>query len=111
MTARYVPRAAATALLILLSALAACAVAPGTGRTIFTGGLTPEKEAELGAEENKKVLQEFGGAYDDPDLARYVSSLGNLLARSSEMPNLDFTFTLLWDGAASSPGSQLRSRA
>ena len=95
MTARYVCRAAATALLILLSALAACAVAPGTGRTIFTGGLTPEKEAELGAEENKKVLQEFGGAYDDPDLARYVSSLGNLLARSSEMPNLDFTFTVL----------------
>jgi predicted Zn-dependent protease len=70
-------------------------VAPGTGRTIFTGGLTPEKEAELGAEENKKVLKEFGGAYDDPDLARYVSSLGKLLARSSEMPNLDFTFTVL----------------
>ncbi len=80
---------------LALLALAACAVAPGTGRTIFTGGLTPEKEAELGAQEHKKVLEEFGGAYDDPALTRYVSSVGALLARTSEMPNLDFTFTVL----------------
>ena len=32
----------------LLPALAACATAPGTGRTIFTGGLTEEGEADLG---------------------------------------------------------------
>ena len=88
-------RGFAAALAMLLPILAACAVAPATGRTIFTGGLTPEKEAELGAEENKKVLKQFGGAYDDPALARYVSSLGKLLARTSEMPDLEFTFTVL----------------
>jgi predicted Zn-dependent protease len=85
----------AAALVLLLPALAACAVAPATGRTIFTGGLTPEKEAELGFKESAKVQKEFGGTYDDPELARYVSSLGKLLARTSEMPNLAFTFTVL----------------
>ena len=94
MTIRRV-RGAVAALALVLLASAACAVAPGTGRTIFTGGLTPEKEAELGAEEHLKVLQEFGGAYDDPGLSRYVSSVGELLARTSEMPDLDFTFTVL----------------
>ena len=88
-------RGAVAALALVLLALAACAVAPGTGRTIFTGGLTPEKEAELGAKEHTKVLQEFGGAYDDPGLARYISSVGKLLARTSEMPELEFTFTVL----------------
>ena len=88
-------RSAVAALALVLLALAACAVAPGTGRTIFTGGLTPEQEAELGAREHKKVLDEFGGTYDDPDLTRYVSSLGKLLARTSEMPGLNFTFTVL----------------
>ncbi len=93
MTARRFRRAAA--LILLLPVLAACAVAPATGRTIFTGGLTPEKEAALGFKEDKKVQKEFGGAYDDPALARYVSSLGKLLARTSEMPDLAFTFTVL----------------
>ncbi len=83
------------AALVLLLALAACAVAPGTGRTIFTGGLTPEDEAKLGAKEHSKIQKEFGGVYDDPNLARYVSSVGELLARTSEMPDLDFTFTVL----------------
>jgi predicted Zn-dependent protease len=94
MTARKFPRIAA-ALVLLLPVLAACAVAPATGRNIFTGGLTPKQEAELGFKENKKVLKEFGGPYDDPELARYVSGLGKLLARTSEMPNLEFTFTVL----------------
>jgi predicted Zn-dependent protease len=94
MTAQSVRRVAA-ALVLLLPVVAACAVAPATGRTIFTGGLTPEKEAELGFEENKKVLKEFGGAYNDPELARYVSSVGKLLARTSEMPDLAFTFTVI----------------
>jgi predicted Zn-dependent protease len=94
MTVRTFRRIAA-ALVLLLPTLAACAVAPATGRSIFTGGLTPEKEAKLGFQENKKVLKEFGGPYDDPELARYVSSLGKLLARTSEMPDLEFTFTVL----------------
>src|SRR3546814_1623535 len=80
---------------LLLPLLAACATAPGTGRTFFTGGLSDEGEADLGRQEHPKVLAEFGGAYEDPELSRYVSSIGDLLAQTSERSDLDFTFTVL----------------
>jgi len=83
------------AIVLVLPLLAACATAPGTGRTIFTGGLSEEGEADLGRQEHPKVLAQFGGAYDDPELNRYISSIGNFLAQTSERPDLDYTFTIL----------------
>jgi predicted Zn-dependent protease len=83
------------ALLLLASALAGCATAPGTGRTFFTGGMSAEQEARLGAEEHEKIVPAFGGVYADPALSAYVSSIGNLLAQTSETPELRFTFTVL----------------
>ncbi|NIA71083.1 M48 family metalloprotease [Pelagibius litoralis] len=80
---------------ILLPLLAACATAPGTGRTIFTGGLSEKGEAELGRKEHPKVMAQYGGSYDDPALNAYVSSVGNLLVQTSELPDLKFTFTIL----------------
>ncbi len=75
--------------------LGACATAPGTGRTIFTGGMSEADEKALGFEQHPKMTAEFGGTYDDPNLGAYVSSIGALLASTSELPNLDFTFTVL----------------
>ncbi|HMA16270.1 MAG TPA: M48 family metalloprotease [Kiloniellaceae bacterium] len=79
----------------LLLLLGACATAPGTGRTFFTGGLSEEGEADLGQQEHPKVLAQFGGAYDDPELNRYVSSIGDFLVQTSERSDLKFTFTIL----------------
>ena len=91
------PKRIATVLaLALVSAwLGACQTAPATGEQIFTAGLGPEDEVRLGRQEHPKILAEFGGAYEDPELSAYVSSVGNLLARTSELPDLDFTFTVL----------------
>jgi predicted Zn-dependent protease len=76
--------------------LAACETAPATGRTIFTGGLSEEKEAALGAQEHEKIVPQFGGSYDEmPALNAYVSSVGALLAKTSELPDLEFRFTVL----------------
>jgi predicted Zn-dependent protease len=75
--------------------LAGCATAPGTGRTIFTGGMSEEQEAALGFQEHDKIVEQFGGAYDDPALQAYVSSLGKLLVATSETPDKSFTFTVL----------------
>ncbi len=56
----------------------------------------PEDEQRLGLQEHPKILQEFGGDYlEDPELTAYVTSLGTKLARTSELPNLQFTFTVL----------------
>lgn len=95
MIARPFGRLAAVLLLLLLPMLAACATAPATGRSFFTGGLSQEDEAKLGAKQHKQIVKEFGGVYKDPALARYISSLGGLLARTSELPDLKFTFTVL----------------
>jgi predicted Zn-dependent protease len=81
--------------LLALPALSACETAPGTGRTIFTGGMGPETEARLGYQEHQKIVPQFGGAYADPAINAYVTGIGNLLARTSETPDLKFTFTVL----------------
>ncbi len=90
-------KALAAALLLGASGLtlAACETAPGTGRNIFTGGLDSESELALGRSEHPKMVAQFGGAYDDPQLNRYVSSIGNLLVATSEQPDLKHTFTIL----------------
>jgi len=85
----------ALSLLALLPLLLACATAPGTGRSFFTGGLSQEDEAALGAQEHAKIVPQFGGVYEDAALASYVSSIGNLLVRTSETPEQKFTFTVL----------------
>jgi predicted Zn-dependent protease len=75
--------------------LAGCATSPATGRTFFTGGMSVEDEARLGREEHEKIVPQFGGAYENAALNTYVSSIGTLLAKTSELPNQQFTFTVL----------------
>ena len=80
---------------LALPALSACETAPGTGRTIFTGGMDPETEARLGYREHRKIVPQFGGAYADPAIDAYVTGIGNLLVKTSETPDFEFTFTVL----------------
>jgi predicted Zn-dependent protease len=85
--------------LLLAPALAlpaACArvVNPATGQTEFTA-MNPEQELRIGEEQHPQVLMQFGGAYEDPELQAYVTRIGERLAAVSEMPELDFTFTVL----------------
>lgn len=77
------------------SGLTACTTAPATGRTIFTAGLSPADESWLGRQEHERVVPQFGGVYQAQELSAYVSSIGNLLGRTSETPDLKFTFTVL----------------
>ncbi len=57
--------------------------------------LSAEDEAKMGAEQAPEVTKQFGGAYGDPELARYVTSIGQLLASTVEEPNVRYTFTIL----------------
>lgn len=95
MTLRRARAVCALALFVLGAAVSGCETAPATGRTFFTGGMSAEDEVALGAKEHEKIVPEFGGAYDDPQLASYVASVGQLLAKTSELPDLKFTFTVL----------------
>ncbi len=58
-------------------------------------GLSPADEKRIGREHHPKILEQFGGAYDDPALARYVDSIGQFLAAASDAPRVGYTFTVL----------------
>jgi len=83
------------AALVAPGLLAGCATAPATGRTFFTGGMSAEDEARLGRQQHEKIVPQFGGVYENAELGIYVASIGNLLVRTSEIPNQKFTFTVL----------------
>ncbi len=75
--------------------VAGCAVNPATGERSFTAFMSPEQEKQVGESEFPKLVNEFGGAYDDQAIQDYVNNIGQLLARTSEMPDLGFTFTVI----------------
>ena len=52
-------------------------------------------EKSLGAQQHEQMVKAFGGAYENPEVQSYVDSLGQFLARTSEQPDLDYTFTVL----------------
>jgi predicted Zn-dependent protease len=76
-------------------ALFSCSTNPATGRASFTGMMTTADEVKIGREQNEKLLEAFGGAYDDPALAAYVSTIGNKLAAKAERSDITYTFTVL----------------
>ena len=84
-------------LLILLGLVpvSGCTINPATGQPTFTAFMSEDEEARQGRAEHPKVLEEFGGAYNDPELQRYVTSIGDLLASTSERSNVRFTFTVI----------------
>ncbi len=82
---------------IALPLLAGCTTNPATGEQSFTAFMSEDDEKRIGAEEHPKMLDEFGGAYDDDALQAYVNRIGKDLASHSEFPNLDFQFFVLND--------------
>jgi predicted Zn-dependent protease len=78
---------------IVLAVVVACATNPVTGRREFSL-MSEGQEISIGRESHSKIAVEMG-FYDDPALQNYVSTIGLEIARSSERPNLPWTFTVL----------------
>jgi predicted Zn-dependent protease len=81
--------------LALITSLGSCTTNPATGSQSFTAFMSPEKESEVGRDEHPKILKQYGGELDDPQLRAYVDSVGQRLAKQSDLPDLKFTFTVL----------------
>jgi len=86
--------AAVTAALALIVSACAQTKNPATGEREYTT-LSPQQERSIGAREHPKILEAYGGAYDDPELTAYVNRIGQRLAAQSELPQLTWTFTVL----------------
>src|SRR3546814_5653534 len=57
--------------------------------------MSPEDAKKVGAQEHPKILQQFGGAYDDPEVGAYVAGIAGRLAGQLGMDPGSFTFTVL----------------
>ncbi|MDG2070655.1 MAG: M48 family metalloprotease [Pseudomonadales bacterium] len=58
--------------------------------------MSEEKEIEMGREEHKKIIAQYG-VYRDENLQTYVSMVGERIAKESSRPNLEYHFTVLDD--------------
>ncbi|MGB0921328.1 MAG: M48 family metalloprotease [Alphaproteobacteria bacterium] len=74
--------------------LTACAENPATGKNELSL-MSPAQERQIGAREHPKILQAFGGVYDEGNGGLYVASVGGRLVANSELKGQPFRFTLL----------------
>lgn len=70
--------------------LAAC-----TGSLSDFGLITPAQEQQLGAQEHPKIVEAYGGRYDDGDIQRYVQDVAYRLRAVSDSPDMPLTVTVL----------------
>lgn len=59
--------------------------------------MTPADEKRLGLQEHPKIIAQYNGAYEYKDLNLYIAQIGFRLVKNSDMPNENFTFTVLND--------------
>jgi len=85
----------AHALLVLAVTLGACAVNPVTGKRELSL-VSADQELAIGKEGYTATMAEYG-VLEDARLAAYVDSVGQQLAKRSELPQLKWHFTVLDD--------------
>jgi predicted Zn-dependent protease len=79
-------------LILSVAAVAVLLAAAPASAQIF---MSPEEARRLGTEEHPKILKEFGGVYDDPNIGAYVAGIAGRVAGQSGQPASSFTFTVL----------------
>lgn len=57
--------------------------------------MSEKEEKRVGERENLRLISQFGGIYKNQKLQNYINSLGEFLVSTSELSNLDFTFTII----------------
>jgi predicted Zn-dependent protease len=73
--------------------MTACATNPVTGKRELSF-MSEEQEISVGRELDAQVRQEMG-LYENPELQSYVQELGLRIARSSQRPNLPWSFAVV----------------
>lgn len=80
-------------LLTIVLYIQSCAVNPVTGKKELML-MSEAQEIQLGRESDPQITAMYG-AYEDPELIRYIDGLGQKMAAISHRPNLPFTFRVL----------------
>jgi len=85
-------RSSAFCLFLILIAVA-CAINPVTGRRELAL-ISEQGEIEMGKETDAGIAREYG-YYNDPELAKYVTSVGMSLVPHTHRPGLEYHFAVL----------------
>lgn len=80
-------------LLLCSLAVSNCAVNPVSGNPNFVT-MTESQESSIGRSEDRKVRDQYG-VYNDPALQRYVSDIGQQLAKASHRAGLQYQFLVV----------------
>lgn len=68
-------------LCLLLGALVACATNPATGKAQLMPLMSSADEARVGAQEHPKIVEAYGGVYQDAKIGAYVAGVTNRIAK------------------------------
>lgn len=82
-------------MVLAVFSLSACSLNPATGDRQFTALMSPQQEVTIGRQEHPKILQTFGGAYEEGGIGVYVEQIGQTLVQGTERPDVRYRFTVL----------------
>ncbi len=57
--------------------------------------ISPADEVKIGAQAHPKIVQQFGGVYEDDELAAYITQITEKLKTHSEQPQVPYQVTIL----------------
>lgn len=75
--------------------LTGCTTNPATGERQISPIMSVQQEAQAGAEAHPKILEAYGGAYDDAKLGGYVAQVTARIARATNQPDGPYRVTVL----------------
>lgn len=80
----------------MLACLSGCSTNPATGQQQFTALMSPQQEAQVGADEHSKIMKSYG-TVDNAALESYVRAVGAKVAAKTERPDVKYQFFVLDD--------------
>lgn len=80
---------------LTMTGLAGCTTNPATGKMQLATIMSAEDEAKAGAEAHPKIVEAYGGIYDDPKLGAYVAQVTARIAKGSDRPDIGYRVTVL----------------
>lgn len=91
------------ALLALAAVLTVSAAPAGAQQSGGTGNnrllrmfeLSPEQEKKIAEDEHPKILEQFGGEYQNPALKQYLDGMVAYLGKLSDQPSVQYRLTVL----------------
>lgn len=76
-------------------AMGGCTTNPATGARQIAPLMSPADEAKAGAAAHPKILEAYGGAYEDEKLGAYVAGVTARIARATSRPEGPYRVTVL----------------